>query len=583
MKDYCKKAAAAGAALLMLVSLTACTDAVALEDAEGTARTVASGAPEQASADVAIAVEDATAVELKDGATQTASGISVNGDVVTVTKAGNYAFSGTLSDGQIVVDAAGKDITLTLCGVNIASSSGTPLSVKDAANVSLVLADGASNVLNGAARAGASGDESGAVLFSETDLAIDGGGKLTVNGVFNSGIYAKGMLEINGGILAVSAAKNGLAGGDHVTVGSGETTVLAGGDAIRSGSGGTGGDVTISAGAVNLEAQGNGIRSMGMVRITGGNIRIYSGGEGNSSTADTQEASSGIDGESDPDTGVSGRNGIYSTVGTIISGGTVTVNSAGDAVRTDGSVVVSGGTYTLAAGNGGIRAQEQLTIEDCELLKVDAAVKGLEAYNISISGGEISIRSSGAGIAVAGPGMSSAVQAENSSSGGTGAGGGGVLTVSGGKLHVDSGADGIASKGSVRISGGAVVVDGPENSGSSALNCEDGYTIEGGTLVAAGIAGTKEAPSESSKQNVISMTFDAAVSAGSEVILADSAGKTVFTYTPVKSLRNIVFSSAAILKSNTYSILVNGQSVVTFAASDGETYVNNSGVTAEEQ
>lgn len=574
MKDHWKKSAALGAALLMLISLAACTDVTAAQDKEDAAKTVITGGS-ALMPDTGFAAEDVTAVELKDGATQTAGGVSVEGDVVTVTKAGNYGFSGALSDGQIVVDAPGKDITLTLCGADITYSGGMPLYIKDAASVSLVLADGSSNTLNGAAQSDweGSGVESEAVLFSATDLSIDGGGKLTVNANDTNGIYAKGTLDISGGTLAVNAAKNGIAGENIVTVGGGETTVSAGGDAIRSGGGDTAGDVTISAGAVNLEARGDGIRSMGMVRVTGGNIRIYSGGGSNGSAADTQKESFGSDGKSGPDAGASGRNGIHSAVGAIISGGTVTVNSAGDAVYTDGSVVVSGGSFALSGGEGGIRAQEQLTIEDCELLEINAASEGLQAYNISISGGEISIRSSGDGIAVAGQDESAAVQADS----------GGVLTVSGGSVHVNAGADGIDSKGSVRISGGAVVIDGPEVSGSGALNCADNCTIEGGTLVAAGAAGTGEPPSESSEQSFISMTFHTALSAGSEIILADSAEKAVFTYTASKSLQNIVFSSAAITGNSSYSVLVNGQSIVTFTVADRATYVNNSGVTAERQ
>lgn len=52
----------------------------------------------------------ATTIRLADGATTVAGdGATVDGDVVTVTQAGTYVISGSLSDGQVVVDSTGTD------------------------------------------------------------------------------------------------------------------------------------------------------------------------------------------------------------------------------------------------------------------------------------------------------------------------------------------------------------------------------------------------------------------------------------------------------------------------------------------
>ena len=54
----------------------------------------------------------------------TGSGTSVSGNVVTIQKAGIYKINGTLSDGQIVVDATKNDeVTIVLDNVNITCSS----------------------------------------------------------------------------------------------------------------------------------------------------------------------------------------------------------------------------------------------------------------------------------------------------------------------------------------------------------------------------------------------------------------------------------------------------------------------------
>ncbi len=129
---------AAAASTLLLVSLGACsgTDATSGTDSATTVSgststtatvdtsSVASGVPTLDDThadddDLDYDPADATVVTLEDGgSTVDGAGAAVDGDVVTITAPGTYLLSGTLSDGQVVVDSdADGKVVLVLDGV----------------------------------------------------------------------------------------------------------------------------------------------------------------------------------------------------------------------------------------------------------------------------------------------------------------------------------------------------------------------------------------------------------------------------------------------------------------------------------
>jgi hypothetical protein len=85
-----------------------------------------------------------TAIEF-DGSTVSVSGSGAEaaGTTVTISDAGTYVLTGTLTDGQIIVDA-GKDDTvrLVLNGVSLSCSTSAPIYCVKAGTLVLTLADG---------------------------------------------------------------------------------------------------------------------------------------------------------------------------------------------------------------------------------------------------------------------------------------------------------------------------------------------------------------------------------------------------------------------------------------------------------
>ena len=72
------------------------------------------------------------------------SGATVEGTTITITSAGTYSVSGTLDDGQIVVETEDEEtVVLVLNGADIACSTSAPIYVSNAQKTVITLAEGA--------------------------------------------------------------------------------------------------------------------------------------------------------------------------------------------------------------------------------------------------------------------------------------------------------------------------------------------------------------------------------------------------------------------------------------------------------
>ena len=195
--------------------------------------------------------------------------------------------------------------------------------------------------------------------------------------------------------------------------------------------------------------------------------------------------------------------------------------------------------------NIGVHAEGQ-QIVDGGSLEVTAAVEGLEAADFVLDDGTVRVTSSDDGINGAG-GTGQQEQVGDYS-----------VTVNGGTLVINSEGDGLDSNGTAAITGGTVVVNGPQRNGNGALDVNGSFTISGGVLLAAGSAGMVVAPGTGSAQGWLSATLDSAVAAGTTVQIADDAGDLVATYVTSKSVQNVVYSSSAIKSGEQYTVHIGG-------------------------
>lgn len=342
----------------------------------------ACGAAPTASEPVPTAEPDPTVRIDLTGETATASGggARVDGNVITIASSGEYALSGTLDDGQIVIDTGDEamNVYLTLNGASVTNKTGAALWVKQAKNVHLILKEGTKSVIVSGTEADLAafdGTQTGAAVFAEDDLIIEGEGELEIRGYINNGVTGKDDLKIKSGSLQIQAAGNGLRGSESVEIKGGELSVSAGNDGIKSSSSSKEGKgyITISGGTVMVESQGDGISAETVLTLSGGMVTIEAKGDGLGQSSNALKAKTSVE----------------------ISDGMLTISAIEDAISCDGSVIISGGVQTINTKGDGIQAGEKgsgegdITISGGKLC-INAMRRGLNARgSFTIDGGTV--------------------------------------------------------------------------------------------------------------------------------------------------------------------------------------------------
>ena len=504
-------------------------------DAHQTAADVLAGNQEthDADDDAQWDAADATAIALSGrSATVSGEGAAVNGSTVVVSAPGTYVLSGDYS-GQIVVDSAADGrVRLVLDGVDIDTDAGAAIDVQAADEAVVILADGSSNSLADAS-AYADDASANAALYSAADLTVTGTGSLTVTGRGNDGIASSDGLVIQSGAIAVTAVDDGIRGKDYLVVRDGTITVDAGGDGLKADNEEEAerGYVWIDGGTVDVTSGDDGIDVATDVVTTGGTLSIVAGG--------------GAGG--DPE---SGAKGVSAGVIAVFEGGELAVDAADDTVNTNAYAHLAGATVSLASGDDGVRADLQLVVSAGQNT-VTRSVEGLEAGQITISGGETSITASDDGTNVSEPDEGTAEM---------------TMVISGGTLLVDAGGDGLdVNRGTITQTGGTVVVSGPTGSGDGALDADGGMTISGGVLLAAGSAGMSMAPAAGSAQASVQFTLSGTVAAGTVLTVVDSSGSAIASFVTSKQTQSLVYSDAAIVNGQTYTLTSGGTPGATIA------------------
>lgn len=489
-------------------------------------------------------------------ASVTGSGVSADGTLVTITAAGTYIVSGETSDGRIHVAAGDSDdVKLVLNGLTLSSSTAA-ITAESADKVIVTLAEGTVNALSDAQSYTLSvgGSEVDGAVFAKTDLTINGSGALTVNGNMKHGIVAKDSLAITGGTLNVTAVNVGINGKDCVKADGASVTVNAGTDAIRSDNEEQAdrGFVWIAGGVYDLTAGSDGIQAQTLLRVDGGEIGIVSGGGSANGTTGQQgrEAFSNFFNQyntADGYTESGSSKGLKSAGDIIVAGGTLELDCADDAIHADGDAHISAGIVTISSGDDGVHADNGLTIDD-GLVTIEKSYEGLEAADIAVNGGTVSLTASDDGVNVSG-GNDTAAGYDRFGEAVTD----GALTVNGGYLYVNAFGDGLDSNGSISVTGGTVLVSGPENSGNGALDYTGTGTVSGGVLIAAGSAGMAQGLNGSG-QGCIMATLNAQ-QGGTSVALTDENGNLIAAFIPEKSYASVVISAPGVEVGKTYNII----------------------------
>lgn len=535
---------------------------------------VVPGIPTEDNLVTAVSFSD-TAITLKNAAgnavdAKSAENLSVNGTTVTVTKAGDYEFSGSCNNGQVVVSTDNTAepaavVTISLSGLTLSNSSAAPIYVENVGDECVISAkNGTENVISdGTSHTDTYVNSDGetiavnAAIFARDDLKIKGKGTLTVNGNTEDGIVSKNDLKIQNGTINVTAVDDGIRGNDSVRIGDPDATdfstlnvtvkTTASGDGIKATNTEAGkGIVTVNGGTVNINAYADGIQAEQDVVINGGDITIYtyqgSGYTGSGTTTTTQPGGRpgmggwggmGTDGNPNKvENSAKGikATGIYDAAGTTwqsggniaINGGNITVDSSDDAVHCGGNLDIKGGQLKLATADDALHADHDLTLGTNGGSYGDFAVyaakcyEGVEAQNIYQYSGTVVVKADDDGYNAAGGADGSG----NTNPGGffPGQMGGGnySLNISGGIAIVQSASgdhDAFDSNGSLTVSGGIVIANGQEPLDSDGTN-----TVSGGTVLA------------------VSSQSTGTVAANTQFTVADSSGKVIVSFKTMQGM-----------------------------------------------
>ena len=538
------------------------------------------------------------------------SGYEIEGTDVSITAAGTYVFSGDCDDGSITVKKGVTGVTLVLNGLTLTNADSAAITLNKTAEAALIAATGSENTV--ADTAGANDENAAVKVKSGASLSLSGTGTLTACGNAKNGIKgaSDAVITVDELTLNIEAADDGLSCDDELTIKGGRVNITAGGDAVKASPDTDDaenpdttslGNVTVSGGTMTLTAANDGVQADGNLTISDGTFDITANGGHTTSLTDDSASCKGL------------KAGKTLTV----SGGTVNVDSADDALHAN-DVTVSGGTLTLASGDDAVHADNDLVVgvkgsSSTSNPKIDitASYEGLEGTTVSVYSGDIDVAASDDGVNAANSGLGERSDKY-------------AIHIAGGDLYIDAGSDGLDSNNDISITGGRVEVYGADAMMDAAIDYDGTFTLSGGTLFGAGMepgAGTQayvavgetspsgghggmgggqgmtrpdktdgstmtppdgqqngtrpEKPSgdkngwTGGKGQSANRESALGIKKGSVITVQDASGKTLYTATALGSMSSVIFSSADIKEGETYTVIVDGASVGTATAKLG--------------
>lgn len=426
--------------------------------------------------------QNATLIEFSDGSVTAAgaySGYEIDGTAISITEAGTYVLSGACADGSVTVKKEVTGVTLVLDGLDLTSTTTSPITINKSAEATLLAAAGSENTVADSADAN---DESAAIkVKTGGTLTLGGTGSLTVDGNYKNGIKgaAQSSITVDELVLTIDAVDDGLSCDDALTILGGTLEINAGGDAVKASPDVddetepdtvSKGDITISGGTLTLVSAADGVQADGDLNISGGTFDITANGGHETVLAEDADSCKGI--KSD---------------GTLsVTGGTFTIDSADDALHA-ADVSATGGSFTLSTSDDAVHADNALTIgaegNDAAVpaIVITDSYEGLEGTTVTVYSGDLDITASDDGVNAANSDIGERSDLF-------------AIQISGGDLYICAGADGLDSNNDINMTGGTVEVYGADSGMDTAIDYDGTFTLDGGTLFGAGMtpsAGTQ--------------------------------------------------------------------------------------------
>ena len=412
-------------------------------------------------------------------------------------------------NGKITISGGTLDIKSGEDGIKAAES----VTVSDTADIT-VTATGTDITDNSGYDGIQAGETAEAVSGNVTTETVTVAGTVTISGGTVNITASDDAVTTSGGFIMTGGTLTGSAGGDFikayelVDIDAGTIDAAAKCDGIQSGKAlvETTGNATVTKSEYTT----------GNIDISGGNITLVTNVGHGTAVADDADSCKGIKANTELN----------------ISGGKFNIDSADDSIHSNWNVTVTGGGFILATGDDGVHADNTLTLgtengsDDDFKIDITTSYEGIEGSVIKMLSGTTYLVASDDGINAAGDYQEGAVLSSingielmadpggnpgggpggnpggpggnpGGGTGGWGPGWGGddsapygMLYIKGGRCYVEANGDGVDSNGSIEMSGGIVIENGPTSGGNGVFDIGDSngcyFRITGGTLIGAG-------------------------------------------------------------------------------------------------
>lgn len=556
------------------------------------------------------------------------SGYEIDGTAVSITEAGTYVLSGACADGSVTVKKEVTGVTLVLDGLDLSSAATSPITVNKSAEATLLAAAGSENTV--ADSADANDENAAIKVKTGASLTMGGTGALRVDGNYKNGIKgaAQAAIMVDELTLTIDAVDDGLSCDDALTILGGTLDITAGGDAVKASPDVDSetepdtvsrGDITISGGTLTLVSAADGVQADGDLTISGGTFDITANGGHETVLAEDADSCKGL--KADGMLSVTGGTFAIGSADDAIhapdvavTGGSFTLATSDDAIHADNAltvgaegndaavpaivitdsteglegttVTVYSGDLDITASDDGINAANSDIGERSDLFAIQisggdlyicAGADGLDSNNdIDMTGGTVEVYGADAG-------MDTAIDY------------GGTFTLSGGTLlgagmtpsagtqaYVAFGSTMSGGMGGGQPGGGMEGGAPPENTDGTVPDGQDGEPMpDRGERPdmpdgEAGSAPEDMTPPDDADgerptrpdgmgggmqaENMLG------ISEGSTVAIEDADGNTLYETTAAGRMSGVIFSSAAVSEGESYTLLVDGETVQTAQA-----------------
>lgn len=276
-----------------------------------------------------------------------------DGKIIDITEEGVYILSGSAKNCTVKIDA-GKDakVQLVLDGADIENDDFPAVYIVSADKV-FVTTTAKENILAVNNEFRADGEtNTNAVIFSKSDLVLNGTGTLSVYSAYANGISCKDDLKVTGGTYKVTSAKDAFEANDSLSVYNGDFTIKTNKDGFNceNSDDDTLGQIYIAGGSFVIDSLSDGIQGTTYVQIDGGTFNITSS-EGIEATY-VQINGGNINIDASDDGINASRKSTACDIVIEFNGGETTITMGQgdtDGVDSNGVIIVNGGTIDVTA------------------------------------------------------------------------------------------------------------------------------------------------------------------------------------------------------------------------------------------